>query len=71
MDNDFTLEQKLYLEGLVAGISALRAPGGGPPEPTGPDAEHLRAMARIEAAGGKLCDQEKWKRELHPFDGYS
>jgi ferredoxin-nitrite reductase len=39
-------------------------------EPIGPDAEHLRAQDRVLKAGGKLSDQEKFKRELHPFDGY-
>jgi ferredoxin-nitrite reductase len=27
-------------------------------------------MARFEAQGKKLADQEKWKREGHPFDAY-
>jgi ferredoxin-nitrite reductase len=36
----------------------------------GPDAEHLRAQDRVLKAGGRLSDQEKFKRELHPFDGY-
>ncbi len=68
MTSDFTLEQKRYLEGLVAGLSAI---GGRPAaEPGGPDAEHLKAMARIEADGKKLSDPEKWKRDEHPFDGY-
>jgi ferredoxin-nitrite reductase len=43
---------------------------GGSAEPVGPDAEHLRAQDRVVKAGGKLSDQEKFKRELHPFDGY-
>lgn len=37
---------------------------------SGPDAPHLAAMARFEAQGKKLADQEKWKREEHPFDAY-
>ncbi len=28
-------------------------------------------MARFEAAGQKLSDPEKWKREQHPFDAYA
>ena len=40
-------------------------------EPGGPDAEHLRAQDRAIKAGGKLSDQEKFKREQHPFDGYA
>jgi ferredoxin-nitrite reductase len=39
-------------------------------EPSGPDAAHLQAQDRVVKAGGKLSDQEKFKRELHPFDGY-
>lgn len=39
-------------------------------EPTGPDAIHLKAQDRVVAAGGKLNDQEKWKRAEHPFDAY-
>ena len=38
--------------------------------PTGPDAVHIKAQDRVLAAGGKLADQEKFKRELHPFDAY-
>jgi ferredoxin-nitrite reductase len=40
------------------------------PELIGPDAAHLRAQDRVIKAGGKLADQEKFKREQHPFDGY-
>ena len=40
-------------------------------EPSGPDAEHLRAQDRVIKAGGKLSEQEKFKREQHPFDGYA
>src|SRR6202034_1871609 len=39
-------------------------------EPTGPDAAALRAQDRVLAAGKKLSDQEKFKREQHPLDGY-
>jgi ferredoxin-nitrite reductase len=44
--------------------------GGGAAEPVGPDAAALRAQDRVLNAGGKLSDPEKFKRELHPFDGY-
>jgi ferredoxin-nitrite reductase len=75
MSSDFTSEQKRYLEGLVAGLGAMKtlaAPAGtdGAAEPVGPDASHLKAMARFEAEGKKLSDPEKWKREEHPFDSY-
>src|SRR5215813_4243900 len=80
MSGDFNPEQKRYLEGFVAGLQiakaaresagASAAPGAKTAEPSGPDAAHLRAQDRVLAAGGKLSDQEKFKRELHPFDGY-
>ena len=69
---DFSPEQRRYLEGLVAGMSAARAVAVGPalPEPTGPDAPHLLAMARTEAEGKKLAEQERFKRDEHPLDAY-
>ncbi len=83
MSGDFEPEQKRYLEGFVAGLQIARTAGSlagrngaGPaagataPEPAGPDAPHWRAQDRVTKAGGKLSDQEKFKRELHPFDGY-
>jgi ferredoxin-nitrite reductase len=77
MSGDFSSEQKRYLEGFVAGLQiakTARAQGGGASaataEPRGPDAAHLQAQDRVVKAGGKLSDQEKFKRELHPFDGY-
>ncbi len=76
MSSDFTPDQKRYLEGFASGIAAARAargrlPAGSPGgEPTGPDAIHVAAQDRALAGGGELADQEKFKRELHPFDGY-
>src|SRR5258707_1622060 len=79
MSGDFSPEQKRYLEGFVAGLQiakAARAQGGSPSseakaaDASGPDAAHLRAQDRVLKAGGKLSEQEKFKRELHPFDGY-
>jgi ferredoxin-nitrite reductase len=76
MSSDFTPDQKRYLEGFASGLNAARAARGKAPagqtsgEPTGPDAVHIKAQDRALAAGGKLADQEKFKRELHPFDGY-
>src|SRR5215204_6121019 len=73
MSGDFTPEQKRYLEGFTAGLQIARAgsrASAQEPDPTGPDAEHLRAQDRVLQAGAKLSDQEKFKRELHPFDGY-
>jgi ferredoxin-nitrite reductase len=75
MSGDFTPEQKRYLEGFMSGVQVARAgkPAGVPAEsvPSGPDAEHTAAQNRTTAAGGKLADQEKWKRDEHPFDAYA
>lgn len=71
---DFTDEQKRYLEGFAAGIGAGRLAGRIPAaatsEPTGPDAIHVKAQDRFVSQGKKLADQEAWKREEHPFDAY-
>lgn len=78
MSVDFTLDQKRYLEGFAAGLGAAKAGGRSgsspatpaPTTPMGPDAAHLAAQDRALAEGRKLTDQEKWKREQHPFDAY-
>jgi ferredoxin-nitrite reductase len=80
---DFSDEQKRYLEGFTSGLnvgraahqlSAARGPAAAPakaqPEPVGPDAVHIKAQDRVLAEGKKLSDQERFKRELHPLDGY-
>jgi len=74
MSGDFSSDQKRYLEGFVSGIQAGKLAGGAArpaPEPTGPDAPHLLAQDETTARGGKLADQEKWKRAEHPFDAYA
>jgi ferredoxin-nitrite reductase len=43
---------------------------GSPAEPIGPDAANIKAQDRVLAEGKKLSDQEKFKRELNPLDGY-
>ena len=82
---DFSAEQKRYLEGFVAGVQIAKAAksvagsaaaqsaaaAGTASEPTGPDAAGLHAQNRLLAAGGKLSDPEKFKREQHPFDTYA
>jgi ferredoxin-nitrite reductase len=76
---DFSDEQKRYLEGFVSGVQVSRAAaglksltgGGGSAEPASPDADHLKAMARFEAEGRKLSAEEKIKRDQHPFDAYA
>jgi ferredoxin-nitrite reductase len=77
MDGEFTAEQKRYLEGFTSGLQIARMVRGGnagesapQAEPVGPDAPHLKAQDRVLKAGGKLADQEKFKREQHPFDAY-
>lgn len=73
MSGDFSSDQKRYLEGFVTGVQAGKLAGGAAkpaPEPTGPDAIHLKAQDAAAARGGKLVDQEKWKRAEHPFDAY-
>jgi ferredoxin-nitrite reductase len=81
MNGDFTAEQKLYLQGFTSGLQAGRTareqhPGGNGAlpglggEPVGPDAAGLKAQDRFTKAGKKLSDPERFKRELHPFDGY-
>ena len=80
MSGDFTPEQKRYLEGFVAGLQIARprarhggaAPRAAPqPSRPAPTPTHLRAQDRVIKAGGKLSDQEKFKREQHPFDAYA
>src|SRR5580700_7125144 len=83
MSGDFEPEQKRYLEGFMAGLQIAKTSrsaagngavttqtNGAAPEPIGPDAAALRAQDRTIKAGGKLSDPEKFKRELHQFDGY-
>jgi ferredoxin-nitrite reductase len=82
---EFDPEQKRYLEGFMSGLQIARAAravstpannaravpsGSADAEPTGPDAAHLCAQDRFIKTGKKLSDPEKFKRELHPFDGY-
>ena len=81
MSDDFTPDQKRYLEGFMSGMQSARtarglgplggAGGASQPAPAGPDREHLEAQAKTVAAGGKLVDQEKWKAAEHPFDAYA
>lgn len=75
MSSDFTPDQKRYLEGFASGLTAARAARGtlpkvGGTEPSGPDAVQVKAQDATVARGGKLNDQEKIKREQHPFDAY-
>ncbi len=79
---DFTDEQKRYLEGFTTGLQISRVGQGlggaaktnrnasASAEPSGPDAAHVKAQDQLLASGKKLADQEKFKREEHPFDAY-
>ncbi len=80
MNEAFTPTQKQYLEGFFSGVQTARQ-AGGQSRPVsgntfaeikheGPDAVHLTAQDEVTKAGKKLSDQEKWKREEHPFDAY-
>jgi ferredoxin-nitrite reductase len=77
--NEFTEEQKQYLQGFVSGQTAARAAQGLPPlfpaagtagasVPAGPEAIHYRAQDRFLAAGKQLVAEEKSKRERNPLD---
>ena len=78
MTADFSDEQKRYLEGFMSGLQVARVgrnlgvagAGQANAEPTGPDAAHIKAQDKVTASGKKLADQEKFKREEHPFDAY-
>jgi ferredoxin-nitrite reductase len=75
---DFSSEQKRWLEGFVSGAAAARALKQQPAALTGavdmphsgPDAALWEAQDHA-AKNGKLADQEKWKRAAHPMDFYA
>ncbi|MGC1643305.1 MAG: NirA family protein, partial [Pseudolabrys sp.] len=73
---NFEPEQKRYLEGFVAGLQiaktakGIAAPATTSSEAIGPEAAARKAQDRVIAAGGKLSDPEKFKRDEHPFDTY-
>ncbi len=77
MSEDFLPEQKRWLEGFAAGAAAVQVARKSTPaaanttaSPTGPDAPARLAQMHAEA-GGKLVDQEKWKRSDNPLDAYA
>src|SRR5687768_4462204 len=77
MTDDFSDEQKLYLQGLVSGLHAvggrlaLSAASSGPAVseavPAGPEHIHFEAQQRFLAAGKKLTAEEIAKRK-NPLD---
>jgi ferredoxin-nitrite reductase len=82
MGDEFTPEQKRYLEGFSSGLliarsqtASLRNQSDIPLNtatraPVGPDDLALEAQNRVLRSNRKLSDQEKIKREQHPFDAY-
>lgn len=84
MSEDFTDEQKSYLQGFAAGSGITRTLLSMPtfastlgmtpeqlpggPEASGPEAIHYRAQDRQVAAGGKLTPEEHAKRKTFPLD---
>src|SRR4029079_3814445 len=50
--------------------AAAQVPDAAAAQFVGPDSAHRQAQDRVLQAGGKLSDQEKFKREQHPFDAY-
>jgi ferredoxin-nitrite reductase len=80
MSDAFTPTQKQYLDGFFSGVQTARQAGGQSRPASGnasveiqhegPDSVHLIAQDEVTKSGKKLSDQEKWKREEHPFDAY-
>lgn len=77
VNQDFTDEQKRYLEGFAAGVQIaktnINAPVGtasksSESSTTGPESIHQAAQDRFIAQGKKLVAEEKAKREKHPLD---
>ena len=67
------LSRRLHLRPADRARRRAALAGGKPrrAEPTGPDADHIcRRRTGPSRAGGKLTEQEKFKREQHPFDAY-
>lgn len=76
MSNDFSSEQKRYLEGFMSGMQSVRAlKEAAPPLRSagyyGPDRPHLEAQDRVIQSGRKLAEQETWKRTENPLDACS
>jgi len=85
MAGEFTPEQKRYLEGFTSGLLIARSRvqrhaaeaaedrltlSVAEASTAGPDAPALEAQNRVLRSGRKLSDQEKFKRDQHPFDAY-
>ena len=79
MQDEFSDEQKRYLEGLASGLQIAKSvPSGagqaqsetdhGVPIAESPDAAQIKAQNKFLQQGKKLCAEEKAKREHHPFE---
>ncbi|MEM7400575.1 MAG: NirA family protein [Pseudomonadota bacterium] len=78
MEEDFSNEQKRYLEGLASGLQVAKASavGNGVQAKSdygvsigkNPDEIQIEAQNKFLKSGKKLCAEEKAKREHHPFD---
>jgi ferredoxin-nitrite reductase len=73
--DDFSEEQKQYLQGLASGLAiagldraAPAAAGTAADMPAGPERLHFEAQNRFTAAGKKLVAEEQAKRAKHPLD---
>jgi ferredoxin-nitrite reductase len=72
-DEQFSDEQKQYLQGFLsgAGLTGITRSTNGTPtkeKPVGPEAVHFEAQDRFVAAGQKITPEEKSKREKFPLD---
>ncbi|APV48211.1 ferredoxin--nitrite reductase [Betaproteobacteria bacterium GR16-43] len=73
MTDDFTDEQKRYLEGFAAGQGIARVTRGfgapaAAPKASGPEGVHDEARAKTIAAGGKLVAEEDAKAKRNGLD---
>jgi ferredoxin-nitrite reductase len=73
--DDFSEEQKQYLQGLASGLAiaglnktAPATAGTAAEMPAGPERLHIEAQNRFTAAGRKLVAEEQAKRARHPLD---
>ena len=74
--DEFSEEQKQYLQGLASGLAIARlnkpaVPGAAPAAqdaPAGPERIHFEAQNRFLAEGKKLAAEEQAKRAKHPLD---
>lgn len=73
--DDFSEEQKQYLQGLASGLAiaglnkaAPATAGAAADMPAGPERLHFEAQNRFTAAGKKLVAEEQAKRARHPLD---